>query len=90
MARYEVHQLIQNLTKVPGLLDRFSTDSPTVFAEYGLTDKERAALMEATPPALASIDVHPILQMVYLIARNPGMAAHVSVRDYPEIINRAV
>ncbi|MBT9462104.1 MAG: subunit of meta cleavage enzyme [Rugosibacter sp.] len=88
MARYEVHQLIQNLAKVPGLLDRLTSESQVVFDEYGLTEQERQALSEASPPALASIQVHPILQMLYLIARNPNMAAQVSVRDYPAIIHK--
>ncbi len=88
VARYEVHRLIQNLTKVPGLLDRLSSEPEIVFNEYGLTDQEKQVLIEASPPALASIQIHPILQMLYLIARNPGMAAQVSVRDYPAIIHK--
>jgi len=88
LARYEVHRLIQNLTKVPGLLDRLITETQAVFDEYGLTDQERQALTEASPPALASIDVHPMLQLLYLIARNPGMATQVSIRDYHALFNK--
>ncbi len=88
MARYEVHRLIQNLTKVPRLMERLVTQPHAVFDEYGLNDAERNALAEASPSALASIGVYPILQMLYLIARNPDMAGHVTIRDYHDILSK--
>jgi hypothetical protein len=45
MARYEGHQLIQNLAKVPGLLDRLTSESQVVFDGYGLTEQERQAAL---------------------------------------------
>jgi len=82
MSRYQVHKMIQDLTHQPGLMERFQADRRGVLLDYGLTEAETAALTEATPPALASIGVHPVLQMHYLLFSNPDMASHVSMRDY--------
>src|SRR6202012_3866395 len=61
MARYVVHQLIQNLFKEPGLLDRLNSAPDAVYDSHGFTAAEREAFSEASPAALASIGVHPIL-----------------------------
>lgn len=82
MARYQVHKMIQDLSRQPGLMERFQADRQGVLAEYGFTEAEKAALTEASPPALASIGVYPVLQMHYLLFSNPDMAGHVSMRDY--------
>jgi hypothetical protein len=82
VARYVVHQLIQNLFKEPGLLDRLNSTPEAVYDAYGLTAAEREAFTEASPTALASIGVHPILQMHLMLARNPQMAEMISVRSY--------
>jgi 2'-aminobiphenyl-2,3-diol 1,2-dioxygenase, small subunit len=82
MARYQVHKMIQDLSHRPGLMERFQADRQGVLAEYGLTEAEKAALTEASPPALASIGVHPVLQMHYLLFSNPDMASHLSMRGY--------
>jgi hypothetical protein len=82
MARYVVHQLIQNLFKEPGLLDRLNSAPESVYDSYELTAEERVALSEASPDALASIGVHPILQMHLMLAQNPQMAEMISVKSY--------
>jgi hypothetical protein len=82
MARYVVHQLIQNLFKVPGLLDRLRSAPDAVYDAYGLTAAERNAFSVASPSALASLGVHPILQMHLMLARNPQMAEMISVKAY--------
>jgi hypothetical protein len=82
MARYIVHQLIQSLFKEPGLLDRLKSEPDAVYDAYGLTAAERAAFSEASPAALTSIGVHPILQMHLMLARNPKMAEMISVKSY--------
>jgi hypothetical protein len=82
MARYVVHQLIQNLFKEPGLLDRLNSAPDAVYEGYGFTVAERAAVSEASPTALTSIGVHPILQMHLMLARNPQMAEMISVKSY--------
>jgi 2'-aminobiphenyl-2,3-diol 1,2-dioxygenase, small subunit len=82
MARYDVHRLIQNLFKEPGLLERLVTAPDAVYDAYGLDDAERKAVSDASPPALAAIGVHPILQMHLMLARNPQMAELISVKAY--------
>jgi hypothetical protein len=82
MARYVVHQLIQNLFKEPGLLAKINSTPDEVFDSYGLTVAEREAFSEASPATLASIGVHPILQMHLMLARNPQMAEMISVKSY--------
>lgn len=86
MARYEVDRLIQDMSKKEGLIARVNEAPSEVFEQYGLTSPERAALLEATPQALASIGVHPILQMHYLMYRNPDMATQVSIKDYADML----
>jgi len=88
MAPYRVHRLIQSLFKVPGLLERLGTDAPSVFDEYGLAEDERAALSDGSPEALARLGVHPILQMHYMMARDPAMAAQITIRAYADQIGR--
>jgi 2'-aminobiphenyl-2,3-diol 1,2-dioxygenase small subunit len=82
MARYVVHRLIQDLFKEPGLLERLASTPDQVYDAYGLDAAERAAVEDASPPALASIGVHPILQMHLMLARNPQMADMISVKAY--------
>jgi len=82
VARYVVHQLIQNLFKEPGLLERLNQAPDAVYDSYGLTAEERAAFSEPSPAALTSLGVHPILQMHLMLARNPQMAEMISVKSY--------
>jgi len=82
MARYAVNKLVQELFREPGLLERFRGNRTEVYDAYGLDPSERAALDEGTPPALASVGVHPILQMHYLLACNPDVAKLITVNAY--------
>ncbi|MGO8919811.1 MAG: hypothetical protein ACLQJR_28260 [Stellaceae bacterium] len=84
MARYVVHQLIQNLFREPGLLDRLRADPTPVFCAYGLTEEEQAALRDGSPPALSAIGIHPILQMHCLLAFNPQIAEAISIKAYAD------
>ncbi|MDR3468580.1 MAG: hypothetical protein P4M07_21835 [Xanthobacteraceae bacterium] len=82
MARYVVNQLIQNLFREPGLLDRLKSDPASVYDAYGLTAAEREAFSDAGHLALASVGVHPILQMHLMLVSNPQMAEMISVKSY--------
>jgi hypothetical protein len=66
-ASYKTHKLIQDLGGTPGLLDRFMHDRERVFEEYAIPENERAALREASPPALSAIGLHPILHIHYFL-----------------------
>lgn len=79
---HAVNRLIQALGRDSAVQQRFGADAGTVFAEFGLTAEEIAALKEATIPALARIGVHPMLRMHWLLMSNPEAAAHMSVTEY--------
>ena len=64
------------------MLDRLKSEPDAVYDAYGLTVVERDAFSAASPSALASLDVHPILQMHLMLARNPQMAEMISVKAY--------
>lgn len=76
VARYPVHQMIQDLMKDPEGAAAFSRDPEPVFARYGLTDDEKALLRDGSLPALHQLGVHPNLQMKYArlrkVAGAPG------------------
>ncbi len=65
VARYPVHQMIQDLMKDPPGAAAFSRDPEPVFEAYGLTDAEKALLRDGSLPALHALGVHPNLQMKY-------------------------
>lgn len=73
-ASYKTHKLIQDLGNTPGLVDRFLGDRDRVFEEYAIPENERAALREASPPALGAIGLHPILHIHYFLAIKHPMA----------------
>jgi hypothetical protein len=81
-ARPIVHALVRDLYHVPGLRARFGTDPEGVLAGYALTDVERVALLDGSFPALHALGMHPLAQMVYGLARHPGMAELISAADY--------
>lgn len=82
MSTYAVNRLLQELFRVPGLLDRFRSQRSAVYDDYGLDAAARAGLDEGSPAALAAIGAHPILQMHYLLASQPEVAALISVDAY--------
>ena len=81
-ALHPVHRLIQSLGRDPAVRQRFGESPDDVFREFGLSDEEVAALKDGSIPALARIDVHPILRMHWLMMSNPDAAAHMSVAEY--------
>ena len=64
------------------MLDRLRSAPDSVYDAYGLTKAERDAFSVASPSALASIGVHPILQMHLMLATNPQMAEMISIKAY--------
>jgi hypothetical protein len=77
-----VNLLIGRLFSEPGVLARLHSDREGLFGEAGLSEAERAALRDGSPPALERAGVHPILRMHYLMATHPELADIVSVRDF--------
>ena len=76
VARYPVHQMIQDLMRDPAGAAAFSRDAEPFFEKYGLTDQEKALLREGSLAALHELGVHPNLQMKYArlrtVAGAPG------------------
>jgi hypothetical protein len=71
MASYNTERLAQEMMRVPGLPERYKSDRKKVMDEYGIPEAERAALENGTPPALSSIQLHPILQIHFLMGTDP-------------------
>jgi 2'-aminobiphenyl-2,3-diol 1,2-dioxygenase, small subunit len=74
MASYATESLVNALTTVPGVAERFAASPEAVFNERGVPQAERAALLEGSPPALAGIGLHPILQIHYFIGTKSPVA----------------
>lgn len=76
VARYPVHQMIQDLMRNSAMAAEFGRDPEPVFADYGLTEAEKALLREGSLKALHELGVHPNLQMKYArlraVAGAPG------------------
>lgn len=79
---HAVHRLIQALGRDAALRQRFGADRAAVYAEFGITSEEAAALGEGSIAALARIGVHPILRMHWLMMSQPDLASHMSVAEY--------
>ena len=77
MASYATEMLVQSLTTTPGAAERFASDRESVFDACGIAEPERAALREGTPPALAGIGLHPILQIHFFIGTKSPVAARL-------------
>lgn len=81
-ARAQVHDFVRDLYRDTTLRAAFAADPAGVINSRNFTNKERDALLEASFPALGSIGMHPLLQMVYSLARHPEIKTQISVRDY--------
>jgi hypothetical protein len=79
---HPVHRFIQALGRDPAVQQRFGADAGAVFAEFGLSNDEIAALKDGSIAALAKIGVNPILRMHWLMMSNPEAASHMSVTEY--------
>ena len=66
-----VNRIATDLYRVPGLKMEFQKDPARVLARYPLTDAQRAGLNEGSFPALAAAGMHPLVQMIYSVARHP-------------------
>ena len=68
MASYKTEKLVQDLSTLPGLAERYKCDRLRILDEYGVPESDRPALLNGTPPALAGIGLHPVLQIHFLLA----------------------
>lgn len=76
------NRLVQRLCRDPALVARLRSDPASVFREHGLSAKEGEALASGDPAALASVGIHPILQVHLMMAMSPQMADLVNMRAF--------
>lgn len=86
MAAQRGNQLIQDMCRRPEAIARLNADPERVFAEFGLTEEERAALRQCDPMSMGRVGIHPILQMHYIMARNPQVMERMSIQEYDGLV----
>ena len=86
MSGQKVNDFIQRTCRRPETIARLNADPEAVFAEFGLDEADREALRLGNPEAMGRLGVHPILQMHYLMARNPAMVHRMSIALYPQLL----
>jgi 2'-aminobiphenyl-2,3-diol 1,2-dioxygenase, small subunit len=82
MSAWIVNQLVQDMVRDQRLVARFKEDEDAVLVEYGMSEVEFQALKVAARPDLASIGMHPLLQIWYMLIKHEGAAKHVTVAEY--------
>lgn len=81
-----INLLVERLVHEPELRERYRREPSAVLAEAGIEAVNGAALASGDMPALAQIGMHPILQMHYQMVLKPQMAAHMTIRHYPDLL----
>lgn len=81
-----INLLVERLVHEPALRERYATERAAVLAEAGIDPAHAAALAGGDMAMLREIGMHPILQMHYQMVLHPQMAAHMTVRHYPELV----
>lgn len=77
-----IHNLVRDIYRIPGLKAAFAADPAAVLARYPLTENERQALLVGSFESLRQVGMHPLVQMVYSMARHPELSTQLSVREY--------
>ena len=82
MASYSTSRLLQSLCRRPDLAERLRKEPDSVFAEFGIDERERAALRQPSPEALGAIDWSeaPWPQLVSTLKERTGRAGKALFR----------
>lgn len=80
------HRLIQEICRDPEKIRRLRENLDRLMDDYGLSAEEREALKAGTYEAMGRIGIHPILQMHFMFAMNPGLSDFMSLREYPALL----
>jgi 2'-aminobiphenyl-2,3-diol 1,2-dioxygenase small subunit len=86
MASYRVNLFIQSMCRSPEAIARLNADLEGTFQRFGLSEAERHACLEGSVEAMQSVGVHPILQMHWMMARQPEITQQMSILEYPELL----
>ena len=86
MTSYRVNGLIQTMCRNPETIARLNADPEAVFEQFGLSEAERSALRDGSMEAMRSVGAHPILQMHWLMARQPQIMEQMSILEYPGLL----
>lgn len=78
----QLENMVLQLFRDPSVLEAVRTNPDSYFEGLGLSVDEQQALREATFSSLDRIGLHPMLRMHYMLAVNPGLAEHVTVKHY--------
>lgn len=82
MSHAAAHDFVRDLWRDPALRNEFATAPEAVLGRYPFSAEERAQLLDASFDALGRLGMHPLAQMVYVIARFPALTEQISFRDY--------
>lgn len=86
MPDYRVNRLVQGTCRRLETIARLNEDPERVFEEFGLDEAERAAFRDGSLEAMGRVGVHPLLQMHWLMARNPEIMQAMSILDYAGLV----
>lgn len=81
---YRINKFVQDLYKVPGLRREHAADPGAVFDRYGLTDRERAALLSPSTAELCAVGMHSMLQIPFIVLVDSSLVELVDASDYFE------
>jgi len=82
-----INEMIQDLCATPDGMARLRANLDAVFAEYGLSAEQQAALHSCdTLKMVAEARVHPILAFHYLFAVRPEVMQNMSLAGYPDLL----
>lgn len=81
-----INLLVERLVHEPALRERYAAERAAVLAEAGIDPAHESALASGDMAALSQIGMHPILQMHYQMILKPQMAAHMTIRHYPDLL----
>lgn len=74
MASFATERLVTHLTRDENVAQRWQSDPDRLMDEYAVPQSEREALQSGDPAQLAGIELHPILQIHYVIGTQHPMA----------------
>lgn len=76
---YHLNRMLQDALANLPMFGQLFTDPEPIYAQYGLSEAEKAVFRSPNRPALRQLGVHPILAMIFMIPREPGTEVHMSI-----------